>query len=314
LLQDPSTLDITPQPISEHAPNVLIIHLRRIVFYTTMASETYPDPYIIPPSTTHTTTLILLHGTSTSGPELASTLLAFPIPSPTSPQTSTLQQLLPSTKLVFPTGRLRPTTVFGGRESHAWFDIHDFSDRTVGEEVQSEGIGESIEYLAELVKQEVGILGDGKRVVVGGFSQGAAMAGMLILSGFVPEIQNWVVLSGWLPFRLQLERSFSLISIDMDASVNYIYAARRSAVARSLRGITGLGTGDGNKGEMRVWMGHGRDDEKVRLEWGGQMRDVIRNLGVRAEWNTYEGLGHWFEGTKLKDLVGWLEGIWVRFL
>lgn len=92
--------------------------------------SSHPQPFIIPPkSKTHTTSLILLHGTSTHGESFCSTLLA-PFVSPSSGKNVTLGDLLPQTKFVFPSGRERRTTVLGGQLSNAWFDVWDFTDRT----------------------------------------------------------------------------------------------------------------------------------------------------------------------------------------
>lgn len=91
-----------------------------------------PPLFILPPlSNTHHTTLILLHGTSQTGPTFAEQLLSFPIPINGEEETKTLQELLPDTKFVSPTGSRKYVTVLEG-EGHAWFDFESFEDRTLG--------------------------------------------------------------------------------------------------------------------------------------------------------------------------------------
>jgi lysophospholipase-2 len=131
---------------------------------------------------------------------------------------------------VFPTGRLRYTTVLE-RDSHAWFDFHSFSDRRQNEEGQREGLRESVVYLGNLVADQLGTLRrkrieeeekarslmgmrsrekKNNRLVIGGFSQGCAASMILLLSGELArygvrtdEIRFWGM-SGWLPFREHL--------------------------------------------------------------------------------------------------------------
>lgn len=277
-----------------------------------MASKPYPDLHIIPPTSTHTTTLILLHGTSGNGPDFASSLLSTPIH-----KTQTLSHLLPNTKLVFPTGRQRYVSVLG-KETNAWFNIHDFADRTVGEEGQGEGIAESLVYLKEVVEREVeDVGGNGKRVVMGGFSQGAAGVGVGCLSGVFDHVGlgGWVALGGWLPFRKVLDEAWKGVQVDGEAGVKEVYGERRRVVREKLADILGVETAHaGEGGEVRLWMGHGGEDEKVRLELGVQMRDLMLNLGIRVEMKVYEGLGHWFNRPELADMVGFLEGRWVGLL
>ena len=184
--------------------------------------------------------------------------------------------------------------------------------------MQIDGIRESILQLSELVGKEVELLGDARRVIVGGFSQGAALVGMLMLAGEL-EVGGWVGMSGWLPFRGQLEEVAVGCVVDGDAGVKEVYAARRKAVVAELRGILGIETRDMEAqveggSEMRLWMGHGVSDEKVKLEWGEQMRNVMKNAGVRVEMHTYEELGHWYSGSEMADLFAFLEGRWMQFL
>lgn len=153
----------------------------------------------------------MLHGTAGTGPGLAEKLLNFPV-APTAfsgvaTGTSTLLTLFPNVRWVFPTGRKRYVKVLQ-REANAWFDMEDFTDRTVGEEDQIEGLRDSVLYLGDVVEKERAILDriyrpkesvshqslDGaarqhaeididKRIFFGGFSQGSAMTATLLLSG-----------------------------------------------------------------------------------------------------------------------------------
>ncbi|KIM97809.1 hypothetical protein OIDMADRAFT_129925 [Oidiodendron maius Zn] len=255
-----------------------------------MQAHIYPEPHVILPNLPHihTNTLILLHGTSTSGPELAAPLLSTNFIGPSSQTPATIHQFFPTCKFVFPTGSLNPTTVFNSRHTHAWFDVHSFADRTIGEDSASfrHGLRASLRYLAALIKAEVEILRKqktGGRVVMGGFSQGAAMVITLLLSGELEmagigsEFGGVVGMSGWLPLRSQIDEVSKDISYDVP-----------------------------------IFLGHGQADEKVRLELGLQAMRVLRALGFDVQWEGYNGLSHWWNAEEIANIAKFMETVWSR--
>lgn len=296
-----------------------------------MSTSLYPTPHIVLPTAAHTNTIVLFHGTSGNGPEFASSLLGTLFPDPslsddastlsfTDPPTSTsdrlmtLPSLLPYTKWVFPTGRLRPVTALGGRITNAWFNVHDFSDRRIGEDDSVSGLGESVVYLAHVVKREVEILDGlngsgegGKRVVVGGFSQGAAMSAILLLSGELGEseaspgvdVHGWIMMSGWLPFRAQI---WEHLSSSGDA-VERRYRAR--SYVRELLGLSHPNMRGGVLEEDNVYITHGTLDRKMLVEWGDGMRELLAELGCGVKMYVHD-VDHWWSGDSLSGLVKWL--------
>ncbi|KAL3419828.1 phospholipase/Carboxylesterase [Phlyctema vagabunda] len=267
-----------------------------------MASTAHPEPYIVHPSRKHTHTIILLHGTSTTGPSFASSFLAFPIPYPTSPQSPTeeaerreqtatpllLPSLLPTTRFVFPTGRLAPSTIFNGELKNAWFDILSFSDRTLNEHLQAAGLRDSCRYLEELISAESTLVGGAENVFLGGFSQGSAMSIFFLLSGYLnPLIGGVVGMSGWLPFRKQIHES-----ADLGAFMAETVGGRAfSEVSK----------------DIPVWLAQGFLDTKVIPTWAEEMRDVLLAEGRSVGYSVYEGLGHWYGEEEMLDLVAFLK-------
>lgn len=196
-----------------------------------------PKPYVVQSlSREHTHTFIWLHGTSTEGHGFGEEVLRFQFPklsdtnigstshenslSENTDELTTLQRCFPTARFVFPSGSLKQVTVLG-RKSNAWFDVHDFSDRSLGEScpIMRSGMSESIHYLKSLVQKESDILGNSvldlsspksstrpldmrKKVILVGFSQGCAVGIITILSGLLkdPALGAFVGLSGWLPF------------------------------------------------------------------------------------------------------------------
>jgi len=312
----------------------------------------YPEPFIIPPTAPHKQTLILLHGTSQTGPTFAeSFMLPFSSQKPnnSSPtngsdhihevQKTTLAEYFPCCKFVFPTGARRKTTVFGGKETNAWFDVTDFGDRTKGEMEMREGMRESSIYLSQLIKSEIRALYEGRameeaqkndvetgghemkgRVMLAGFSQGCAMGMMLLLGGELERLGvlggfgGFVGLSGWLGFRRQINETIS-DSPSISEAVGDLVAKRKvtSAYLRKLLELDppgevwNLSTKGLNK---PIFLGHGESDLKMKFEWGGQMRDTLVNLGMNVNFHSYEGLAHWWNDNEMSDVVKFLEKNW----
>ncbi|EPE27415.1 alpha/beta-Hydrolase [Glarea lozoyensis ATCC 20868] len=296
-----------------------------------MSSE-YPDPFIIHPEK-HENTLVLLHGTSMTGESLADAFLNYPIPISSASQTTsptplttthtTLPLIFPTLRLVFPTGKQRTTTVFNGALTNAWFDIHAFHDRTIGEVEACVGVRESLAFLHSLLLSEISLLdqnegaggeGGGKGgIVIGGFSQGCAMLVMLLLSGLLEStgikgrVKGFVGMSGWMPFRLQIQ--------DVLSSSHSGIQDRRGVACTALHGILGTEGQEGVSASVDVPMffTHGVEDQKVKMEWSREMTEVLRGVGAEeVEMVEMEGVGHWFGDEGMVGLVGLLRRVLAR--
>ncbi|KAF7893934.1 hypothetical protein EAF00_007448 [Botryotinia globosa] len=249
--------------------------------------EIRPAPFIVESPNLNQNNLVLLHGTSSWGVPFAQELMAL----------VHFDALLPCTKITFPSGILRKTTVFGGNLTNAWFDIADFSDRTIGEEQQKEGLRDSVEYLGKLIQDVVDNEShEDRKVLIGGLSQGCAMSVILLLSGeldrleVLQKIGGFVGFSGWLPFAKQIAQV---------AAAGNDWRQRRILVQSWLRrelSLPSFQSRDDMKistgGDMSILLAHGTNDTKVKLEWGEDMRRVLESVGYSVEWKLYEGLGH----------------------
>ncbi|KAI9640028.1 hypothetical protein NHQ30_011590 [Ciborinia camelliae] len=268
----------------------------------TLRSSIRPAPFIVESPDTNKNTLILLHGTSSHGVPFGEELLE-QIPFDT---------FLPCTKLIFPSGSLRKTTVFGGKETNAWFDIADFADRTKGEEQQKEGLKSSVEYLGELIQDVVDNESHDEefQVFVGGFSQGCAMSMILLLSGELDrlgisqKLGGVVGFSGWLPFAKQLGKV---------ASSGNDWKEKRVLVQSWLRRELELPPSLPRdemvplEENMTIFLAHGTSDEKVRMEWGEDLKRVLEAVGYNVEWYQYEGLGHVIVPDELIDMTDFIK-------
>ena len=137
------------------------------------------------------------------------------------------------------------------------------------------------------------------------------MSVMLLLSGELERlgigqgpggIAGFVGQSGWLPFRRQIG--------EVVAAAGYDEVGKKEAVREYVRRLLLLEplacTDDKSFLDVPVWLGHGEIDEKVKLQWGQEMRDVLLGIGVEVELSTYRGLAHWWNEQEMVDLVNTL--------
>jgi len=113
-----------------------------------------------------------------------------------------LSKELPHVKFILPTASSKPVTLNMGMRMPSWYDIKTLA-RTENDE--NEGIDGSRDLIAALIEKEVEAGIPHSRIVLGGFSQGGAMsyytgyqmkkalAGVLILSGYIPKMQSFAV-------------------------------------------------------------------------------------------------------------------------
>ena len=270
----------------------------------------HPEPFILLPTKAHTHSLVLLHGLSTDGVIFGTDFMGNALDA----KGCTLPQAFPHVKFIFPSGAPRRCTAFGGRLMHVWFDITTITDRTIGEDKQIEGLAESTTYLCRLIREEIAVLelvGRSREdLVFGGFSQGCAMSTWVLLNMGL-KLGGYVGMSGWLPFRRQIDsvvkkgtdqNARRLNAIDyMRDTVPVPYLSHCPASER----LEGFAT--------PVFLGHGCKDVKVRTAWGEQMRDTLRILGVDVVWKGYEALEHWYKvPDEVEDISGFLRSAFSK--
>ena len=169
-------------------------------------------------------------------------------------------------RFVFPHAPVMPVTINNGMRMRAWYDIVD-SDLAQGED--EAGLRRSRDAVEALLarEQERGIAPE--RIVVGGFSQGAAIA---LLTGVrhTRRLAGIIGLSGYLPL------------------------GRTTAIERTQANA-----------RTPIFMGHGRQDTVVRVERGEASCEALRALGYDVEWHEYP-IAHSVNMEEIADLNTWL--------
>jgi phospholipase/carboxylesterase len=169
-------------------------------------------------------------------------------------------------RYVFPHAPTMPVTINGGYVMRAWYDIlgADMARRE-----DEAGLRRSMAEITALIDAERASGIAASRIVLAGFSQGAAMT---LLTGLrYPErLAGLVGMSGYLPLagRLTAERSTA-------------------------------------NDDVPVFLAHGRGDPVVPYAAGVATRDALRSMGYPVEWHEYP-MQHSVCMEEVADLNRWL--------
>ena len=167
-----------------------------------------------------------------------------------------------SVRFVFPHAPEMPVTVNGGYVMPAWYDLYDAD---FGARADLNGVRTSQSHLEHLVtrERERGIAAS--RIIVGGFSQGGAVA---LFAGLRH------------PERLAGIVALSTYLVDPASLAQQASSANR---------------------RTPIFVGHGTQDEVVRFEWGRSSAKLLEDAGFPVEWHEY-AMPHSAVLAELEDL------------
>jgi len=217
-----------------------------------------------------------------------------------------LAEIFPSARWVFPSSGLRPLARWPGEVISQWFDTWDISRLEQREELQTEGLRESVSaVINHVVLPEVALLG-GKweRLVLAGVSQGGATAGHVLLNLNLDQLGQ--------------EMNLNVNIAAADTQRNRIgglmtFCSRMPFPNRALaetRAVLGLGTAVGDEvvKNTPVLGQHCVDDPLVRIEYGRQFKEAFERFGADVTWKEYATGGHWIKSPEgIDDAAAWLE-------
>ncbi|RDL39472.1 uncharacterized protein BP5553_03812 [Venustampulla echinocandica] len=276
----------------------------------------------IPPISTHTQTIILLHGRGSNGPRFGPPLV--------SPQLScgnTLTQEFPGMKFIFPTAKKRRAMRFNRTPINQWFDVWSVDEPSEKEELQYDGICETSRLLNIIIQEEARVVGL-RNVFLGGLSQGCAM-GLHVFLNYLPEnlsddsFGGFIGMSGWLPLARPLQENVwsstdagddddpfaePLEGSERGGETPQTWQIRAANFARDIADLPPLEMDTALPPFIKtpVFLSHGRHDEKVKMKLGEEARDVLVNLGLDVTWKDYEE-GHWYKvPEQLDDIANFI--------
>nr|GAT46067.1 phospholipase/carboxylesterase [Mycena chlorophos] len=247
----------------------------------------------VPAKSTHSATIILVHGLGDSGHGLKSLALQlqakglvhckFILPSAYAPFALAFRALTHASS----PSPIRAITANSGRRMPAWYDVKAFTPASPDDEAQ---MLESLASIEELVAAEADAGTPLERIVVGGFSQGATLS---LLLGLVSakRVRGVVVLSGRLPLR--------------DAASQYPK-------------LKELATPHATSKSMPIFWAHGVADPLITHQLAlssiefltsvlGVQKSVTNNDDINGlTFRSYPNLGHSIDEQEISDLTVWL--------
>ncbi|XP_026730732.1 acyl-protein thioesterase 1 [Trichoplusia ni] len=211
-----------------------------------------PNPVIIAATAKQTASLIFLHGLGDTGHGWASTIAAI---------------RGPHVKVICPTASAMPVTLNAGFRMPSWFDLKTL-DATAPED--EEGIVRATDLVHRLIADEVKAGIPSSRILLGGFSQGGALA---LHAGLTyPEpLAGVMSLSCWLP--------------------------RHAHFPDNVKAPL----------ELPIFQAHGDCDPVVPFKWGQMTASFLKTFMKNVEFSTYQGLSHSSSEAELKDMRGFID-------
>ncbi|XP_014093393.2 acyl-protein thioesterase 1 isoform X1 [Bactrocera oleae] len=204
-------------------------------------------PVIIEATAKHTSTLIFMHGLGDTGHGWSSAL-------------ATIRP--PSMKVICPTAPTMPVSLNAGFRMPSWFDLRTLD---ISGPEDEEGIKSASQNIKSMIDDEVtkGIASN--RIVLGGFSQGGALALYTALTYNQP-LAGVVALSCWLPLHKQ---------------------------------FPGIKT---NSDEIPVFQAHGDFDPVVPYKFGQLSASLLKTFMKKVTFKTYNGLSHSSSDDEMDDV------------
>ncbi|ROW16043.1 hypothetical protein VPNG_02507 [Cytospora leucostoma] len=254
---------------------------------------------------------------------------------------TTLAEVLPHTRFVFPNAPRQRATVYKRSVMRQWFDdwhlrpelSGDVVDCRYDEGLQTSGLGDTVRYLHELIAKEAALVGGVRNVVLGGMSQGCAASLIAALLWEGDDRLGAVVgMCGWLPYLTQMQeamhvREDSAGETSGKAEDLEFFERSASPLASPTPAVTGkvdvavswlrdeLEMPKYQGGEFSnarckgipIMLCHGRDDKKVDCYQSRAAADFLLSVGMEVRhWRLYNGVDHEFSGEMLADILAFL--------
>ena len=170
---------------------------------------------------------------------------------------------------VFPNAPVIPITLNGGMAMPGWFDMNALErDHLIDDK---ETIEKASRYVDSLIEEQMDKGIPAKNIVVGGFSQGGAIALTHAMKS-EHDIGGYVGLSTYLPMADSYTK------------------------------------GENAKTGVKVFQAHGTADPVLRFDYGTSSSEKLKALGMDVQFESYGGMAHSACAEELDDLKDFLSG------
>ncbi|XP_044013432.1 acyl-protein thioesterase 1-like [Aphidius gifuensis] len=207
---------------------------------------------VIEATAEHTATLIFLHGLAETGKNWIEALKKIQ---------------LPNVKIICPTGPTIPITWKQGTPMTAWFDVLGMK---TGAPEDEDGIKSSSKIVHKVIEDEIKSGTPSNRIIVGGFSQGGALAIYSAIT-FSQQLGGVFSLSSWLALHQQFPENVV-----------------------------------GNK-TTPFLLCHGDKDPIIPHLWGQMAITLLKKTMTNVEFKTYAGLDHRASDEEFLDVKRFIE-------
>ena len=212
------------------------------------------DAVVLAPATPASASVIWLHGLGADGHDFVPIVPELKLPP------------VPGIRFVFPHARVRPVTLNMGMRMRAWYDIKTLTAEGRADEP---GLRDSVAVVRELIAAERALGIASERIVMAGFSQGAALALHTALRHPEP-LAGILALSAYVPLQ-------SLLA-------NELAEANR---------------------QVPILMCHGQHDPVLPLALGVMACNWLRSSGYKVEWKEYP-MQHQVCQPEIQEIAAWL--------
>lgn len=212
----------------------------------------------IEPTQPATHSIIWLHGLGADGGDFASLPSELKLPNHM------------NIRYIFPHAPFLPVTINNGYVMRAWYDI---TALTIDNKTDEVNIAQSRSQIGNVIAREIKRGIPAKNIILGGFSQGAAMA-LLTGLAYHPPLAGVIALSGYLP-------------------------PMANQVSPKVPGESGI----------PIFMGHGSADGVVPYALGKASYLKLQAQGFSPTLHTYP-IAHTVSLQEINDIRSWILKIW----
>ena len=155
-------------------------------------------------------------------------------------------------------------------------------------------------FLRNLIRDEIELLdGDASHLFIMGISQGCATGLLAMLVGRC-KLGGFIGLSGWMPFRTQIEaigrNEFGDPVMRAELDTFFTSTIGLEDPTPDMSALSVLST--------PVLLCHAADDEVVDIELNRQACAALEGLGMKVQWKQYQDGGHWINEPQGYDDIG----------